>query len=230
MTAQLSYQDKVGYYGLRVAPTYDQMLQSIRKEVRIPQPSRAAKWYATGIYRSFLLDAADKFHDYQQQDLEYDQSGAQLPSAAARGAEPSTAGRDEAWKKHDEFNISLSHQEALDLANQAMEGERRQQAASTRRQQLSSYGPSTVHPTLEAHHQDLEYPGVPHPAPVPKLTMPRVAWPTQPSEYIADGQPQAREFPTFEQLNLAQDSRYKHGKMVQGQNQNYQQLRENYLA
>ena len=85
MTAQLSYQDKVGYYGLRVAPTYDQMLQSIRKEVRIPQPSRSAKWVATGIYRSFLLDAADKFHDYQQQDLEYDQSGAQLPSAAARG-------------------------------------------------------------------------------------------------------------------------------------------------
>ena len=125
MTAQLSCQDKVGYYGLRVQPTYDQMLQSIRKEVRIPQPSRAAKWYATGIYRSFLLDAADKYNDYQQQDLEYDHSGAQLPSAAARGAEPSTAGRDEAWRKHDEFNSNLSHQEALDLANQAMEGERR---------------------------------------------------------------------------------------------------------
>ena len=49
MTAQLSYTDTKGYYGMRVEPSYDQMLRSLKKQVWIPQPDRSAKWYATGI-------------------------------------------------------------------------------------------------------------------------------------------------------------------------------------
>ena len=40
----LSYTDKFGWYGLRVNPTYDELLDTVRKPVRIPIPSREAKW------------------------------------------------------------------------------------------------------------------------------------------------------------------------------------------
>ena len=69
MTAQLSYQDTKGYYGLLVQPSYDQMLRSLKKEIRIPQPDRSAKWYATGIYRAFVLEQAKRFNDAQRKDL-----------------------------------------------------------------------------------------------------------------------------------------------------------------
>ena len=86
MTAQLSYQDKKSYYGLTVEPTYEQMLRSLEKKVRIPQPDRSAKWYAMGPYRAFLLEQAKRFNDSQWKDLEYDQTDEQLPAAAEQGA------------------------------------------------------------------------------------------------------------------------------------------------
>ena len=111
-----------------------------------------------------------------------------------------------------------------------MASEQRAQANLTRRLQLSSYGPTRSHWTVEAHHQDLEYRGIPHPAPQPKMTMPAGRWQAPPNEYIAAGQPQAQEFPTFEQLNLGYDKRYKLGRPAPLDiNKNYQQLRENYL-
>ena len=80
--AQLSYTDKFGYYGLRVGPTYEQMLGSLKNKVWFPQPKdRAAKWYATGIYRAFLREQAKRFGDAQRKDLDYDATGAQLPAA-----------------------------------------------------------------------------------------------------------------------------------------------------
>ena len=48
--ASLSYQDKYAWYGLRENPSFDQMLRSTRKPVRIPIPSREAKWYALSPY------------------------------------------------------------------------------------------------------------------------------------------------------------------------------------
>jgi hypothetical protein len=66
---------------------------------------------------------------------------------------------------------------------------------------------------------------------MPKMTMPAGQWQSSPDEYIADGQPQATEFPTFEQLNLGYDKRYKLGRPAPLDiNKNYQQLRENYLT
>ena len=225
----LSYKDKLGYYGLRVEPSYEEMLQSIRKPIRIQVPSRSARWYATSIYRDYLMGAAEKFHDYQLHELEYDAQGNHLPAAAARTAE-SMAGNDRAWQEHERFNKALDHEEAYQIAQASMETERKKQATSARKQQLSSYGPSMVHPTLEAHHKDLEYRHMPHPAPVPKPQMHKLTWDTQPQDYIADGHPQAAEFPTFEELNMAQDKRFRQGRLVQQVNQNYQQLRENFLG
>ena len=226
--AQLNYTDKTAWYGLREVPTYDQMLQSVRKPTRIPIPDRSAKWYATGPYRAFLLDSANKYHEHLQDTLEYRRTQGNMPEAARNT--DSMAGDDEAWGEHDRFNKALDHEEAYNLAQRAMENERRQTANSLRRQQLSSYGPTLVHPTLEAHHQDLSDQNVPHPAPVPKPSMAKMHWPARPDEFIAAGHPQAAEFPTFEELNMAQDRRFKHERLIPEVNQNYQQLRDNYMG
>ena len=229
MTAQLSYQDTKGYYGLRVNPTYEEMLGRLKKEIRIPQPDRRAKWYATGKYGSFLLEQAKRFNDAQRKDLEYDETGAQLPAAAERGAQNSMAGTDDVWNRQEQFNTNLNAEEARRVAEGALAAERRTQANQMRRQQLSAYGPSAGHWTVDAHDKDLEYKGIPHAAPMPKMVMPAGKWQAHPNEYITAGQPQATEFPRFEQLNLGHDAHYKLGRPAPPDvNKNYQQLRENY--
>ena len=230
MTAQLSFQDTKGYYGLLVQPSYDQMLRSLKKEIRIPQPDRSAKWYATGIYRNFLLEQAKRFNDAQRKDLEYDETGAQLPAAAERGSKNSMAGTDDVWNRQEQFNTNLDAEEARRIADNALSAENRQQANRMRRQQLSAYGITAGHWTVDAHDKDLEYRGIPHEAPAPKMTMTAGQWRAHPNEYIAAGQPQSTEFPTFEQLNVGYDARYKLGRPAPLDiNRNYEQLRQNYL-
>ena len=224
--AQLSWQDQKGYYGLRVEPTYEQMLRSLKKEVRIFQPDRSAKWYALGPYRSFLLEQAKRFGDAQRKDLEYDATGAQLPRAAENGQQNSMAGTDDTWNRQEQFNSNLNAEEARKAAEDAMESERRSQANQLRRQQLGAYGPVTGHWTVEAHDKDLGYRGIPHTAPMPKLAMPAGRWRASPNEFIAAGQPQAKEFPTFEQLNLGYSKLYKLGRPAALDVSSYQQLRE----
>ena len=225
-----SYTDKTGYYGLRVNPSYDEMLHSLKKSIRVPQPDRSAKWYATGIYRAFLLEQAKRYNDSQRKDLEYDATGAQLPAAAERGHQESMAGTDDTWNRQEEFNSNLNSEDARRVAEDALASERRAKANQMRRQQLSAYGPTQGHWTVEAHHQDLEYRGIPHAAPMPKMTMPAGRWRAPPNEYIAAGQPQATEFPSWEQLNGLHDRQYKLGRPAPlDVNKNYQQLRENYL-
>jgi hypothetical protein len=63
------------------------------------------------------------------------------------------------------------------------------------------------------------------------MAMPAGQWRAPPNEFIAAGQPQATEFPTYEQLNMGQDKRYKLGRPAPlDVNKNYQQLRENVLG
>jgi hypothetical protein len=111
-----------------------------------------------------------------------------------------------------------------------MAAEKKRQANETRKQQLSAYGPTSGHWTVEAHHEDLDYVGVPHAAPMPKMAMSAGQWQAPPTEYIAAGQPQAPEFPTYEQLNLGYSKTYKLGRPAAlKENKNYQQLREQIL-
>ena len=211
-------------------PNYEEMLRSLKKPIRIPQPDRSAKYYALGPDRAFLLEQAKRYNDSQRKDLEYDDTGAQLPAAAERGQQESMAGTDDTWNRAEQFNSNLNTEEARRIAEDALASERRAQANAMRRQQLSAYGPTKGHWTVEAHHQDLEYRGIPHAAPLPKLTMPAGRWQAPPNEYIAAGQPQATEFPSYEQLNGLHDKQYKLGRPAPlDVNKNYQQLRENYL-
>jgi hypothetical protein len=228
MTAQLSFQDTKGYYGLTVQPSYDEMLRSLRKKIHIPQPDRSAKWYALGPYRAFLLEQSKRYNDAQRKDLEYDETGAQLPQAADRGQQGSMAGTDDVWNRQEQFNTNLNSEDAKRVAEDALAAEQKKQTNQMRRQQLSAYAPTSGHWTVEAHHDDLEARGVPHQAPMPKLAMTPGQWQSPADEFIAAGQPQ--EFPTFEQLNMGQDARYKLGRPAPlDVNKNYAQLRQNYL-
>ena len=228
--AQLSFTDRKGYYGLTVMPSYNEMLRSLKNEVRIPQPDRSAKWYALGPYRAFLLEQAKRYNDSQRKDLEYDATGAHLPAAADRGHEESMAGTDDTWNRQEQFSSNLNTEEARRIAEDAMASEKKAQANQMRRQQLSAYGPSAGHWTITAHHEDLEYRGVPHAAPMPKMAMPAGKWQAPPTEYITTGQAMPTEFPTYEQLNLGYDKRFKLGRPAPlDQNRNYQQLRDAYL-
>ena len=83
MTAPLSYTSQFGYYGLRVNPSFDQVIGTIRKPLRIPLPERSAKWYALSPYRALILDSAQKYNDYEHMKLDYRSSGNQAPEQAA---------------------------------------------------------------------------------------------------------------------------------------------------
>ena len=100
-TAPLSYNDKFAW-GLRINPSFNELAQTGNKPLRIPIPDRNAKWYANSVYRSFILDQSRKYNDYEHLKLDYAQSGAQLPEAAAR-VHPSDAGEDPAWENHTHF-------------------------------------------------------------------------------------------------------------------------------
>ena len=201
-TAPLSYTSQFGYYGLRVNPSFDKVLGTIRKPLRIPLPDRSAKYYALSPYRALILDAAQKYNDYEAARLDYHNSGAHAPENAAH-LRPSDAGNDPGFAEVDRQNQAAEEQDAYELAFEAMNNEHRQQAEATRRQQLSTYGPNRMHPTIEAHHADLEQAHIPHAMPAPRQRMQPYPWPAQPRQMAAAGQPQAPEFRTFENLNQA---------------------------
>jgi hypothetical protein len=225
-TAPLSYTDKYAW-GLRIEPTYDEMLQSVKKPLRIPVPDRDAKWYGLSVYRSLLLDAADNFQRYEQQKLDFERSNAALPMTAA-AVRPSESGNDHAWARNAQFNQDLEETHEYERAFEQMEAQRRTETAEMRRQQLSTYGPAQGYWTTEANHRELDEAGVPHMAPVPRPPMTRASWSTAHNVPVAAGQVGGRPFPTFEQLNLGQQRRYQPAAISTTFNhRGYERLREN---
>ena len=192
MTASLSYADRFGPYGLRVEPTYDQMLNSVRKPLKIPLPDRSSKWYATGPYRALILDANEAYNTHQQNVIDYRQSGAVPPEKAAQ-VRPSETGADARWQSYYDYNTALDEEHAYNDAADTMRAQEREQTNQLRRQVLSSSsGPNQINPTVEAHHPDLEGAGVPHDMPAPRATRSSpYPYPAPYDEYAADGHPRA---------------------------------------
>lgn len=206
MTAPLSYTSQFGYYGLRVNPSFDKVLGTVRKPLRIPLPDRSSKWYALSPYRALILDAAQKYNDWEAAKIDYRNSGAHAPESVVH-TQPSEAGNDPMFQEVDRQNQAADEQDAYELALEAMNAEHRQQAQAIRQQQLSTYGPNRMNPTIEAHHPDLEQARVAHAMPAPRQRMVPYPWPAPPMQMAAAGQPQAPEFPTFENLNMGQPAR-----------------------
>ena len=235
MTATLSYTDQYKW-GLRVHPTFEQVDRSTKKPLRIPQPSRAAKWFALSNYRSFMLDAAKKYNDYEHLKLDYDSSGAHLPQRAAM-THPSADGEDPVWQRVEEHHQQMEEQDAYDIAFEAMNAEHRQQAATMRAERLAAAHPlSTGHWFMGSSHQDLEEAGVEHEAPMAQPPpLPHAHLPAPVEMPAAAGQiGLLRPFPTFEFLNTGQPRAFREqriGNILESSSaSNYDRIRNEALG
>jgi hypothetical protein len=198
----LSYGSQFGYYGLRLNPTLEQVIGSIRKPLRIPVPDRRAKWYALSPYRALILDAEREANDYETSAMGYRNSGAQLPEAAA-AIRPSDAGEDQSFRRIDENRRAIDLQSAYETAKQTMDQERKGKTKQRRKGVLrAQHGSNHIHPVVEAHHRSLKESGVPHHMPGIRLQPQPTKYPAPQQLFAAAGQPQHQEFPSFEMLNM----------------------------
>ena len=226
MVAPLSFGSQYGYYGLRVNPSFEQAVGTVRKPLRIPLPQRAAKWYALSPYRALILDAEQKFNDYQHASIDYRQSGAELPEAAAQ-VRPSGAGDDPVWERLHHHGERMDEQNAYETAFDLMNQEHQRQTETTRHEQLRlTYGSQHMHPVVQASHGELEEAGVPHHMPAPREPPPMRGWHTPHQQFAAAGQPQAPEFPSFEVLNMAGPTSVRAATLTPSQNMTYERARE----
>jgi hypothetical protein len=222
---ELSFTSETGYYGLRVNPTFDEVLKTIRKPLRIPLPDRSAKWYANSPYRSLLLDAEQKHNSYEHAALDYNNSGAELPRHAAM-VRPSPGGEDESFGRIDAHHHAMAAQEAYDAAKQVSDATAKLETEKNRQVHLSrSSGPNAMNPVVIAHHAGLEEAGVPHYMPAPRFPPPPRGHGTETRQMMAEGQPQPVEFETFETLNLGQPSDLRPAQLEPGDNEHYEELR-----
>jgi hypothetical protein len=222
----LSYGSQFGYYGLRLNPTLEQVIGSVRKPLRIPLPDRRAKWYALSPYRALILDAEREANDYETAALDYRNSGAHLPEAAA-AVRPSDAGEDHSFHRIDENHRAFDLQNAYETAYQTMDQERKHRTKQRRREVLQAqHGPNRMHPVTEAHHQSLRESGVPHHMPGIRFQPQPGKYHAPPQLYVAAGQPQYEEFPSFEMLNMGVPENLLMAHPSREQNMTYERTRD----
>ena len=117
MTAPLSYTSTFGYYGLRVNPTFEQVLGTIRKPLHIPLPDRRAKWYANSPYRALLDDAGKKFEEVEGAAHMFRESGAEVHESANQ-VRPSPAGAPQNFDQIHEQARRAEENQAIEAAHQ----------------------------------------------------------------------------------------------------------------
>jgi hypothetical protein len=205
MIADLSYKDTYGYYGLRAEPTFDQLVKTFKKKpTKIPVPKdREWKYWALGPYRSYILDAGQRYSALEMSKIADQSTDKQkVTEQAAFHTQPSLGGSHPAWEAYHDYSDTVdAYEVALDAANE----DYKQQQLETeriRREQLSSIGPNITDSTIMMHSDDLQEAQVPHVVPAPRASRSETGWSTGHQQYIAAGIPQAPEFPSFEELNL----------------------------
>jgi hypothetical protein len=227
MVPPLSYGSQFGYYGLRVNPTLEQVISTVRKPLRIPLPDRSHKWYALSPYRAHILDAAQKQLAHERGGLDYRDGGAELPEAAARVMPWEEAADDGMFREIHRQGDAMALQTAFEAAVRNTREEQRRETEVTRRQQLLySHGPNYMNPVIEAAHAELEQAGVQHYMPEPRFAPPVKGWKTPNAQMAAAGQPQAPEFPTFEFLNMGQPHNVRAATLSHSQNMTYEHVRD----
>jgi len=225
-TAPLSYTSQFGYYGLRVNPTFDQVARTV-KPLRLPIPDRSAIEYAMSLERGYILDQAKAGSQQDRALLNYRDSQASLPETAARDSMPSRVSEESILEGISQGTAAIDQQKALELAKEAQNAEHRRQTAEMRAQQLAAtHGAWSMHPTVEAAHEELEEAGVPHEMPVPRLAPVAKAWPAPAEQWAAYGQRQAPEFTSFEILNMGQPATLKASKVTRKEGLTYEHLRD----
>ena len=224
--APLSYTSQFGYYGLRVNPTFEQVLKTVRKPLRIPLPDRHAKWYALGPYRSLILDAEAKYNDYQHSHIDFQQSGHEINEAAAR-VRRSDAGGDPVFPQLQAQGEAMNAQRAHEAASQLMEIERRRQTEHNRSQVLySTHGPNFSDPVIQAAFDELDEHQAYHTKPAARPHPIKSYYMAPVAQWASAGQPQAPEFTPFGELNLGEPHRIRAGKLTLGHATGYDRLRD----
>lgn len=222
----LSFTSKTGYYGLRVNPTFEEVVGTVRKPLNIPLPDRKAKWYANSPYRALILDAEEKYQNYERQAIDYRLAGADAPESAAR-VHPSDAGRDPRFDEIDAHHRKMEEQEAVDTAHQLTHEEESRKTTANRREILRlSHAPNKTHPVIEAEHDELELAGVPHYMRMPRTLAPKAHFTKPLPQFVSGGQLQAPEFKSFEQLNMGQPDNIRAATMSRSQAMTYERLRD----
>ena len=224
--APLSYTSQFGYYGLRVNPTFEQVLKTVRKPLRIPLPDRHAKWYALGPYRSLILDAEAKYNDYQHSHIDFQQSGHEINEAAAR-VRRSDAGGDPVFPQIHAQGEAMDAQRAHEAASQLMEIERRRQTEHNRSQVLySTHGPNFSDPVIQAAFDELDEHQAYHTKPAARPHPIKSYYMAPVAQWASAGQPQAPEFTPFGELNLNEPHRVRAGTFRLGHATGYDRLRD----
>ena len=228
MVAPLSYTSKFGYYGLRVNPTFEQVVGTVHKPLRIPLPERKAKWYALGPYRDLLLHTQEKIDAAESSAIKYRATSAELAQSAARdGVGQTDAAADPVFDRIHEHGEAMEAHDAYEAAFDLMNREHRRETQETRREHLRmTHGPNHMHPVLEASHTELRDAGVWHYMPAPRPQPSRTAWRAPPGRYVAYGQPQGREFPDFRTLNMGDPANVRQATLTPSQNTTYERARE----
>ena len=224
--APLSFKSEFGYYGLRVNPTFEQVVGTVRKPLRIPLPDRRAKWLALGPYRNFIEDAERAYNESIYNATDYRESGAHLPLSAAR-VRPSMAGQDRTFGHYHTQGESLNQQEALDAAFEHFNRNARQQTDADRREHLRrTHGPNSTHPVVYAAHGELAEAGVHHWIPASRPAPSSSSWQTPTRNMVAAGYPQAPQFREFGVLNRGQPSTFRPAVASTTQTQTYERMRD----
>ena len=227
LVAPLDLREKYAW-GLRVKPTFEQVIEASKKPVKLPPLDRSAIWYGMSNYRAFILDQSKKYNDMEHLKLDYDQSGARLP---ARAAAISTTDVDDNRFEQSEWHDVLQDQSELDAAMEAEEEDRRHEAAEIRAQEMAHMVPVSGHWAIEANHDDLDEAGVDHPPPAVHISVPHRARPAPLQQSETAGHLGAlRTFPTFQELNLRQRRMNLMDFHVGERSSSYETLRRNALG
>lgn len=204
--ATLSYQDRF-WHGLRINPSFDEVLESTKKKIRYELPDRSSKWFATSVYRSFMIDMARRYNDTEHLKLDYDQSDSRLPRAAAM-VTPAVEGGDPTWDRMRGTSDAAEEHDFIEHGFAELEAERRRQAEQQRRYLLAAQAAAAFTPALYFigdHHEELEEAGVEHDAPAALPTFPELEDVPLATPIVlpaaANHVGALTQFPTFEELN-----------------------------
>ena len=232
-TATLSYKDQFAW-GLRINPSYDELLQSTQKKIKYHLPDRSAKWFANSVYRSFMVDAARKYHDYEHLQLDYDQSEARLPRAVAM-VQPAAEGQDPEWERMRQATQQAEDHDFIEQGFATMEAERRREAAQMRRQQLADQAAAAFTAQqwyIGENDEDMEQAGVEHDRPMHMPQLSSVGLPAPVHLPVAAGHVGAlRPFPTFQELNYGPVRQFRNPIVrIRPQDTGYERMRDSALG
>ena len=133
--------DRRGYYGLIEKPSFEEALGWARNPLKIPLPDRhSSKWYALSPFRAAILDAENKFQDFEHAVHDYRQSGNELPEKAAH-VDSSAADQDPSFDRMNEQAEKRDDLDWTERAKLAHEYNERRSAREERHEDLGRRSP-----------------------------------------------------------------------------------------